>query len=1066
MKRKITFLIAVMILLSLITQSSPASGQDRSYVELFSINSSDIVSSAYSNYSYTDGSSREFLITLGGGNNAVGCNNNSNNWKKCNLSNYSKYAVSPVTTSTSASAFSCETSLTSISKISFKVGGGEYSSTAAVYLIYSSTGTSYSQVTLTSGSQGCTISSTNYIDFEFSPLSGYFALVFTTNNTSGYWRNQNVDVKFYQTKYTVTYNGNGNTSGTAPSATSHVAGTNVTLATQPDGFAKSGYSFDGWYSNATGTGGTAYAAGGTYPSISSDVTLYAKWNENGSPSINASNVNLIQSATSGSIAYTISNPKDGGTLTAEITEGNVGSWLDLGVVNSTNVPLICSANNGAERSATVTLTYTYDNKSTTTKLITVTQAPPQFTVTYKAGTGTGDDYTTDAVNYGSTITVLNYDDTNIDFSAPTGQIFDSWNTESAGTGTSYAPSETFTITADKTLFAQWVDEPTFTLVTDISQIVPGAHCIIANGKGNSTSIYAMGYQKPNNRDAVSVSTTSDGKIKNPGETIYQFVISGYAENWTFHDDNSSSTGFLYAASSGSNYLRTEATLDNNGKWDIVINGTYKYASIVAQGTNTRNVMQFNSNLFACYSDADYDPVYLYIKDNDPDIHPYSSSEYSSGSVTINDAITLSANYNITVGAGATVRFTTAPNCSNASWLVVKEGGQLIIPAAKTGVQATFQREITGFTSEKDGYLLLANPTTDDGGINPTSVTGMLADNYDLYYFDESKNGAEWRNYKQETATFRLVNGTGYLYANSVTKTLNFAGTAPTATSVSDIALSYTAGNKFKGFNLIGNPMAVNITGMKINSTTCSYYKLKSDGTFESATASSTPVIVGQAFVVEASEEGDVLHLNPASKDANEYNDEVIRLEVSNSKYTDVAYVCFGNSLPLTKINHLNDEAPMLYVHSESADRAVAVMNERSEVKSVNVNFEAKTMGTYTISGKAEKGNFSYMHLYDRLTGVDTDLLESDYTFIGSTTDVAGRFILRFEAIDNNSENESFAYQNGSDIIVNGEGELQIFDVMGRMVSTQQINGVERVNVKSQGVYIFRLNEKTQKIVVR
>ena len=595
---------------------------------------------------------------------------------------------------------------------------------------------------------------------------------------------------------------------------------------------------------------------------------------------------------------------------------------------------------------------------------------------------------------------------------------------------------------------------TYTLVdgTDV-KLEAGKRYIIASG--GSGTVKVMGAQSGGFRTYVDNVSVSSSQITE-ADGMYEVVFSGDNTNyWTMYDVNYDS--FICSTNSGGS-ITTSSTISNNTKWSVSISSGA--ATINAQAGDAYK-FRYNSGSprFAGYvqSSGIDGKVYLFKRDNDKDLEFYSNTSLANQ--------TLSSSNTMTVESGATLTLTGTVSCLDASWLVVKEGGQLIVPAAKTGVQATFQREITGFTSTKDGYLLLANPTTDDGGINPTSVTGMLADVYDLYYFDESKNGVEWRNYRKET--FNLVKGTGYLYANSVTKTLEFAGTAPTATSVSDIPLSFTAGNNFKGFNLMGNPMAVNITGMKINSTTCSYYKLKSDGTFESATASSsTPVIVGQAFVVEAASKDDVLHLNPASKDANEYNDEVIRLEVSNNKYTDVAYICFGNSLPLTKINHLNDEAPMLYVHCESADRAVAVMNERSEVKSVNINFEAKTMGTYTISGKAEKGNFSYMHLYDRLTGVDTDLLENDYTFIGSTNDAAGRFILRFEAIDNNAENESFAYQNGSDIIVNGEGELQIFDVMGRMVSTQQINGVERVNVKSQGVYIFRLNEKTQKIVVR
>ena len=78
-------------------------------------------------------------------------------------------------------------------------------------------------------------------------------------------------------------------------------------------------------------------------------------------------------------------------------------------------------------------------------------------------------------------------------------------------------------------------------------------------------------------------------------------------------------------------------------------------------------------------------------------------------------------------------------------------------------------------------------------------------------------------------------------------------------------------------------------------------------------------------------------------------------------------------------------------------------------------------------------------------------------------DNADRFLVR---LDPSTSSGTFAYQNGNDIIVEGEGELQVFDVMGRMVATQQINGVQSVNGLNNGVYIFRLNNKTQKIVVR
>lgn len=445
--------------------------------------------------------------------------------------------------------------------------------------------------------------------------------------------------------------------------------------------------------------------------------------------------------------------------------------------------------------------------------------------------------------------------------------------------------------------------------------------------------------------------------------------------------------------------------------------------------------------------------------NTPAYWSYGALPTASDNVTINAACTIpndctaQAN-NITLGSGGS--------------LTIADGGQLI---CNNSVTAKFQKHIEHYTvaAGKDHYYLIANPTT--GAIDPEDVAGMVVDSdveskdYDLYYFDEAQSGAEWRNYRE--APFNLENGKGYLYAKSSDITLEFSGTVLPGTTA-NITLSKSGSGTYNGFNLVGNPLSNNVTSMKIGESSCSYYKVNSStGVFA---ASEADIIVGEAFMVEAPSDEATLTLNPSAKDEAGFTNEIIRLEMSNSKFTDVAYVYFGNHLPLTKINHLNDEAPMLYIHNENSDKAVEVYNNRGEVKSINVNFEAKTIGTYTISAKMVKGEIKYMHLYDRFTGIDTDLLIDDYSFIGANEDQPGRFILKLEAIDNEFEgSDNFAYQSGNNIMVNGEGELQIFDVMGRMVMNERINGVESISGLSRGIYIFRVigeTQKTQKIVVR
>lgn len=77
--------------------------------------------------------------------------------------------------------------------------------------------------------------------------------------------------------YTVSYNGNGNTSGTEPTENnSYASGTTVAIATNTGILAKTGYTFAGWNTQADGNG-TTHASGSNYTMGSSNVTLYAKW---------------------------------------------------------------------------------------------------------------------------------------------------------------------------------------------------------------------------------------------------------------------------------------------------------------------------------------------------------------------------------------------------------------------------------------------------------------------------------------------------------------------------------------------------------------------------------------------------------------------------------------------------------------------------------------------------------------------------------------------------------------------------------------------------------------------
>lgn len=81
------------------------------------------------------------------------------------------------------------------------------------------------------------------------------------------------------TTYTVTYNGNTNTSGNAPidGSSPYISGSTVTILGNSGSpvLAKSGFTFNGWNTQSDGSE-TSYSQGNTF-TINSNIILYAQW---------------------------------------------------------------------------------------------------------------------------------------------------------------------------------------------------------------------------------------------------------------------------------------------------------------------------------------------------------------------------------------------------------------------------------------------------------------------------------------------------------------------------------------------------------------------------------------------------------------------------------------------------------------------------------------------------------------------------------------------------------------------------------------------------------------------
>ena len=153
--------------------------------------------------------------------------------------------------------------------------------------------------------------------------------------------------------------------------------------------------------------------------------------------------------------------------------------------------------------------------------------------------------------------------------------------------------------------------------------------------------------------------------------------------------------------------------------------------------------------------------------------------------------------------------------------------------------------------------------------------------------------------------------------------------------------------------------------------------------------------------------------------------------------------------------------------------SIAYMND--EVEEIPFSFEAKTMGSYTIGIKTKDCEYENITLVDRLTGIETNMLLEDYSFIGSPDEKSERFIIRLSArYDDMSDDDNFAIVNGNELIIanlSDNATVQIYDIMGRPVTSYVLSGTANISMETlaNGIYVVRLIDendvKSQKVVI-
>ena len=434
-----------------------------------------------------------------------------------------------------------------------------------------------------------------------------------------------------------------------------------------------------------------------------------------------------------------------------------------------------------------------------------------------------------------------------------------------------------------------------------------------------------------------------------------------------------------------------------------------------------------------------------------------------------DTLTIFKNKVLSVQPNLTLTVNNAiRNKGNAANFIIGDGCQLL--HHNNNVLATVQKSINAFSSTRNGWNLISPPLASNPVV--TTVENLPSNTYDLFYYDEPTH--YWMNQKITENNFtELKSGRGYLYANSGNVTLAFPGTLKNGFANTTISpLSYQS-DLLKGFNLIGNPYAHNITSISSVNVAPAYYRMNELATdlVVSNVSATVPLKPAEAIFVKATASNASVTFNPSARGETETEETgSFCLELlENGKISDRLLVKRNEGSDFEKLSIMKNRTK-LFATRDKEELAIVVCEDDEQA----VNFKAAHNGTYTISVKLQDVEADYLRLIDNLTGNVVDLLTTPtYTFEAQTSDYPSRFRLLFSPhaiLDDSSE--MFAFITNGEFIIANEGiaTLQVIDLTGRILSTETINGNFNMPVNlNSGVYMLRLindnNVKTQKIVV-
>ncbi len=450
---------------------------------------------------------------------------------------------------------------------------------------------------------------------------------------------------------------------------------------------------------------------------------------------------------------------------------------------------------------------------------------------------------------------------------------------------------------------------------------------------------------------------------------------------------------------------------------------------------------------------------------------------TSGNVNVKD-LAIYPNVSLTVGEGTSLTVTGLITQKSNYSIVLEEGGQIF--QNNNNVTARFKMSIDNpsdwsNTSNTDGWQFISMPLENVPHTDFTSYG-----EYDLYKYDGSQD-LEWQNHKDggfEEEAFK--SGVGYLASLKDAETATVFGTLNTATPFVFSGYNQIIYNEEKdlaNFRLFGNPFTYDIYMSDFdldfyndgeNDFVSGYAVVNNSGSYDYRTIE--PIKVGEGFFVKALSSTAIAYAPASKRSENKSNNSLNITATGNAGEDNVIINLAGKSEGFDKLQNFNDAIATVYV--AEGGKNYGIYNCDADVQEIELNFNANQMGNYTISIEPN-GKFQTVTLVDRFTGVETNMLVEDYNFTAMSGVNNNRFIVKLAVSDQQSAvSDNFVYQSGEDLIIDAEGTVQIIDVMGRVLVSDEVESTNnRINVSGfqNGTYMVRVingsEVKVEKVVI-